>query len=386
MADLPVPIPKRFRDQFSAHSIRMRIADRSFISLQSHKKTNEDCSLTREIHGGAIILLLCLLLIPTVFAHAPLGIGDNESIDRATVIPDPTKSWALYAHLNSDGDAQYYTFNTTTGQKIHVMMYKSTRPEDATFTPRVVIIGPSVIAQGNIPSKITIPSGLDAQLVNQTEPQPTYEPFSPSTFIGLADATIENPIAGQYYVVVYEQSDTPRGGNYGLAIGDRESYTVDEWILIPFNLMNIYQWEGQSLTMVLAPMIATLLLGVVLVVWRLRKQGSLSNPMALLGAVAGLTFIGTGVTVICQMLLAAMRVAIGTEAVITLIFAIVPLIIGLVTFRLSIKDSFKASIKKRIYYIILGIAALFIWSGLIIGPVLTIVASIMPTPIRKDNA
>jgi uncharacterized membrane protein YuzA (DUF378 family) len=86
------------------------------------------------------------------------------------------------------------------------------------------------------------------------------------------------------------------------------------------------------------------------------------------------------------MLLAATHVALGMEAIITLIFAIVPLIIGLVTLRLSIKDSHKASIKKRIYYIILGIAALFIWSGLIIVPVLTLVASIMPTPIRKDSA
>ncbi len=103
------------------------------------------------------VTFVCLLLIQAVFAHAPLGTGDNESIDKATVIPDPTKSWALYSQLSSDGDAQYYTFNITTGQKIHVMMYKSTRPEDATFTPRLVIIGPNVTAQGNITSKITVP-------------------------------------------------------------------------------------------------------------------------------------------------------------------------------------------------------------------------------------
>ena len=337
----------------------------------------------RILIASTALAVTLFLLLPLVMAHAPLGTGDNESIDKATVIPDPTKSWALYSQLNSDGDAQYYTFNITSGQKIHVMMYKSTRPEDATFTPRLVIIGPNVMAQGNIPSKITIPSGLSAQLVNQTEPQPTYEPFSPSTFIGLADETMENPTAGQYYVVVYEQSDAPKGGNYGLAIGDRETYTIDEWILIPFNLMNIYQWEGQSLVLLLAPMIAALAVGFILVTWRWRKQNNLTNPMAWLGAVAGIMFIGTSATTFLELLVAATKVTVGTEAIITLIFALIPLVLGIVTLRLSIRNSQQASLKKRIYYVILGIAALFIWAGLIIGPILAIVASLMPTSVKK---
>jgi hypothetical protein len=69
-------------------------------------------------------------------AHAPLGSGDNESFDKATVIPDQTKSWAIYAELHSDGDAQYYTLNITTGQKIHAMLFKSMRSEESGFTPR----------------------------------------------------------------------------------------------------------------------------------------------------------------------------------------------------------------------------------------------------------
>jgi hypothetical protein len=343
-------------------------------------------SLKKKILIAATtVTVMLFLLMPLVMAHAPLGTGDNESIDKATVIPDPTKSWALYSQLNSDGDAQYYTFNVTVGQKIHVTMYKSTRKEDTSFNPRLVIIGPNVTTQGTIPSKITIPSGSNALLVNPTEPQPTYEPFSPSTFIGLADETLENPTSGTYYLVVYEQSEAPKGGNYGLAVGDRETYTIDEWILIPFNLMKIYQWEGQSLTLILTPMIAALVLGIILVTWRLRKQGNLANPMAWLGAVAGLTFIGTAASTLYQMLAAAMHVTLGVEAIITIIFAIVPLAIGLVTLRLSVKDSLKAGMKKRIYYVILGLAALFMWAGLIIGPILAIAASIMPTRIKKKE-
>jgi hypothetical protein len=318
--------------------------------------------------------------------HAPLGTGDNESIGKATVIPDPTKSWALFSQLNSDGDAQYYTFNVTGGQKIHVTMYKSMRPEDATFNPGLVIIGPEVAAQGIIPVNITIPEGSNARLASQTQPTPTYEPFSPSTFIGLADETLDNPTPGTYYVVVYEQSNVPKGGHYGLAIGDRETYTLDEWILIPFNLMNIYQWEGESLTLILTPMIAALIVGIILVTWRFKKQGDLANPMAWLGAIAGLTFIGTAATTLYQILAAATHVAVGAEVIVTLIFAIVPLAIGLAALRLSIKNSDKASLKKRIYYIILGLAALFMWAGLIIGPIIAIVASIMPTSLRRRQS
>ena len=332
-----------------------------------------------------VTLILASIMLPLVAAHAPLGTGDNESIDKATVIPDPTKSWALYSALNKDGDAQYYTFNVTAGQTIHVTMYKSMRDQDVTFVPRLIIVGPNVTTQGNIPSKITVPSGLNAQLVNQTAPTPTFEPFSPGTFTGFPDTTLENPTPGKYYLVVFEQSDAPKGGNYGLAIGDREIYTIDEWFLIPFNLMNIYQWEGQNLALILTPMITTLIVGVILVAWQLRRRCGLANPLAWLGAIAGLTFIGTSATTLGELISCATKVSVGVEAVITLIFALVPLALGLVAVRLSIKNSQKATFRKRIYFVILGVAALFIWAGLIVGPILAIITAVMPTILRKKN-
>jgi hypothetical protein len=268
---------------------------------------------------------------------------------------------------------------------IHVTMYKSMRDQDVTFIPRLIIIGPNITIQGTIPSKITVSSGLNAQLVNQTAPTPTFEPFSPGTFTGLADTTLENPTPGKYYLVVFEQSNTPKGGNYGLAIGDRETYTIDEWILIPFNLMNIYQWEGQNLALILTPMITTLIVGVILVAWQLRRRCDLANPMAWLGAITGLTFIGTAATTIGELISCATKVSVGVEAVITLIFALVPLALGLFALRLSIKNSQKATLRKRIYFVILGVAALFMWAGLIIGPILAIITAVMPTILRKKK-
>lgn len=333
----------------------------------------------------SISILSFFLLVPSSMAHAPLGSGDNESIDRATAIPDPTKSWAIYAELHSDGDPQYYTFNITAGQKIHVMLFKSMRSEESDFLPRLVIIGPNITEQGTIPTyvNVTIPSGAHARVVESTQPTATYEPFSPSSFYSLSDETIDSPVQGTYYVVVYEQSSTPTGGHYGLAIGDRETYGVDEWILIPFNLLSIYQWEGQSLTVVLAPMIVTLVVGIILIAWKLKKQGTLVNVMAWLGILAGLLFIGSGATILYQMFSSLMRTSLGPEVAITLMFALIPVLLGIVALRLSLKNIDKASARKRIYFVILGVVALFMWAGLLVGPALAIVASIMPTRSKK---
>jgi hypothetical protein len=330
-----------------------------------------------------VVLLIISFGLPLVLAHAPLGTQDNESIGKATVIPDPTKSWALYSALNIDGDPQYYTFNISAGQTIHVLMYKSLRAEDANFTSVLVLLGQNVNATGDVPSKITVPAKYDAQLIHPTTPQPSYEPFSPGILAYVTDLTLSNAATGQYYLVVYEASSNPTGGHYGLAIGDRETYTIDEWVLIPFNLISIYQWEGQSLALIFIPMIATLILGLVFVAWRQRRRCDLANPMAWLAAIAGLTFMGTAASTFFQLLFGATQVSVGADVLITIVFATIPLILGVAALRIALNNSSKATTRKRIYFIILGVAALFIWAGLIIGPILAILAALMPTKIRK---
>jgi hypothetical protein len=262
-------------------------------------------------------------------------------------------------------------------------MYKSLRTEDANFAPVLILLGQNVNAAGDIPSKVIVPAEYKAQLIHPTTPEPSYEPFSPGILAYVTDLTISNASAGQYYLVIYEASSNPTGGHYGLAIGDRETYTIDEWVLIPFNLISIYQWEGQSLALIVAPLVATLIIGLALVVRRQRRQCDLANPMAWLAAIAGLTFIGTAASTFFQLLFAATQVSVGVDVIITIVFAAIPLIIGFVTLRIALKNSSKATVRKRIYFIILGVAALFIWAGLLIGPILAIVAALIPSKIRK---
>lgn len=327
----------------------------------------------------AILLLvfafLCLLSVSGALAHAPLKPGRNESLDTATLIPDPTKSWAIYGDLHEGGEAQYYHFNITEGQRIHVMLFKSTNPEDAEFLPGFVLMGPKISEQGDVPDYVETPSGSKALVVEGEQPaQVSYEPFSPSSFYSLADATLDAPSSGTYYVAVYEPS---HGGHYGLAIGDRETYSLDEWILISLNLISVYQWERQSLAVIFAPLGATLAIGLGLMVWQLRDRAITYTFFVWTAALAGLLFLGTGVMALFQMALTLTQAPLVPEIVITIILALVPILLGVGVLRVVLISGEKVDIRKRVYLVILGILALFAWAGLLVGPALAIIASVL---------
>ncbi len=330
-----------------------------------------------------IRLLFCFLLflvlacsVPHSLAHSPLGSGDNESLDTATVVSDPLKSWAIYAELHEGGEAQYFRFDIERGQKIHVMLFKPTDDGLADFLPGFVLMGPGLTEQGEHPDYVQEPSDVEHQVFEGTQASKvTYEPFSPSTFYSLAEADLQAPATGTYYVAVYESS---RGGRYGLAIGDIESYTLNEWILIPISLLSVYQWAGQSLAVVLAPLIMVLAFGIVLVMWLRYGRAKHTGRLNWLGVLAGLLFIGTAMIVLTQMVLALLQTGLVSEVVVTIVFVIVPLVLGLATLRLSLKATDEIRTGTRIYLMILGLVALFLWAGLLIGPVVAIIAALLP--------
>ena len=122
---------------------------------------------------------------------------------------------------------------------------------------------------------------------------------------------------------------------------------------------------------------------IILVAWRLRKQSQMGNPFSWVGALAGLFLIGSGADTLLQMILAISATKVGAEAFVTLIFAFLPIALGLLTIRLSLFNQSKTSIRSRVYLIIMGVASLFLWAGLFIGPILAFTTAIMPTKLGK---
>ena len=193
-------------------------------------------------------------------------------------------------------------------------------------------------------------------------------------------------MTGTYYVAVY---DAANGGAYGLAIGERETYAPIEYVLIPYNVFQVHLWEGQNPLVVLAPLYLVVIVGLGILIMRSDLHASLRSPFTLLGTLAGLIFIGTGAYTLAQMLLAISRSSVESEAIITLVLVLVPIILGILALRVALRRREHTGIGPRAAIAILGIIALFAWTGLYVGPALALLASIMPAlsviPAKKAS-
>jgi hypothetical protein len=89
-------------------------------------------------------------------------------------------------------------------------------------------------------------------------------------------------------------------------------------------------------------------------------------------------FIGTGLTVLSQMIISLTHAPIGTDVFITLMFAVIPILLGIGTIRVSSRSREKFGLRTRLTLILLGLLSLFAWAGLIIGAVLAMAAGLIP--------
>ena len=325
-----------------------------------------------------MILIYCIFSIPSVSGHSPLISGDTGLLDEAMFIPNPTKSWAIYGELHEGREMNYYRFQIKTGQNIYISLMKPAGPKYKEFMPGFILMGPGLNNRGNIPDYVEKPALANAVVVQGVQPaEATYEPFAPSSFYQLAELNIPAPESGTYYIVVFEPL---QGGHYSLAIGQSEAFSLFEWILIPVSLLSIYQWEGQSLIMILIPVVVIPALGLILL-WK--KNWIAKTLFEWTGIMAGFLFIGTGFSVIFQMVLALSRTSLVQEAAITVILAFFPILLGIGAIRIVMENRERIDVRKRIYLAILGIFALFVWAGFMVGPVLAMLASV--TPARKKE-
>jgi hypothetical protein len=326
------------------------------------------------------VLSLPCIAIP-VLAHAPLTTGNNEDLASATFIPDPAKSWALYAELHEGGEAQYYRFDIREGERIYVSLFTTAAPEDETFVPELVLMGPGIPEMDPVPPFVeTPPQGGILSVQGSRSSETTFEGFSPGVFVELAEISQEAPSNGTYYIAVF---DPVRGGHYGLAVGYRESFTLSEWILIPFSLLPIYVWERQNPAAILAPAIAVFVMGTILI-FLTQKGKSLLDTAGWIAAAAGLLFLGTGVTVFSQLMYALSRASPDSFVIVTILLALIPVILGLTTLRLAFRFAGRWTTRSRVWLFVLATLGIVAWSGYVMGPILAAVAGIVPS-FRKTR-
>jgi hypothetical protein len=320
------------------------------------------------------LFLVILLLAGTgiVSAHAPLSVGSNEDIANATLISSPEKSFVIYTELHESGEAQYYRFPMQKGGNLYGSLQV---PGPDSMVPDIVIIGPGIESTGNVPSFIEIPAGSGAMVIQGTSPgKPSYEPFTPQPIYEVARYNVTVPRDGDYYIAVYG----PSGGKYSLAPGFQEQFTPAEWLLIPWSVVSIHIWEGQSPWVVFAPMILIVIGGLALMGIYRKQLGFPQDRIQWLILISGLLYLGGAAMTALQIVHAVRVTGYTNEVIVTLIFIAGPIILGIFAIMEGIRwlkpDSL---LKTGTKMVVIGVLGLLVWAGLIIGPVLALVSGIL---------
>jgi len=220
---------------------------------------------------------------------------------------------------------------------------------------------------------------------DRTAAAATSEPFGPSSFIELAEINLTAPEAGRYYAAVFSNASTRPGnnisagaggsGHYGLAVGYKEEFSFTDRFVTPLRLISVYLWEGQSLSMILIPYLLAEAIAL-LFFWR----GSRRTSFCLAGLLAGFLFLATSASAFNQMAFSLTRAPLGPEVYITLAIGLFHALLGVAAIRLARGE---AGILQRALLAVIGTIALLAGSGLIIGPMLSMAASFLPS--RSGN-
>lgn len=324
-----------------------------------------------------VLLILSFMVIPAVLAHVPKTAEGNASLETAKHVHDPTKSWVIYSELKKGEEAHYYEIKLEEDEGLRCSILV---PNEG-FVPDLIIMGPQFSNSSDIPNHIEIPDGYGYKVIEGEKGEREYEPFTPGSYYYPAEYDEEVDRSATYYVVV---SDETSSGKYGLAVGYEERYGLIEWIRVPVDVVNIHIWEGQPVWLIFSPIFITSLLGAIYFIWA--KQNKAPLPTYLGGwltSIAGLLYIGTGGMMLLQMITASIKANPGAALIVTIVFTIIPLSLGLFTFSLGIKMKEPIDIKERAKMVVISLLALVTWTGLIIGPIIALIGSILPTKNKK---
>ncbi|MDO8056352.1 MAG: hypothetical protein Q6361_05775, partial [Candidatus Hermodarchaeota archaeon] len=243
------------------------------------------------------------------------------------------------------------------------------------FQPRLALMGPGLANLSTPPVYLEIPTGASVMILEPTTPHPEFEGFTPTSFLELYDLDISAPTTGRYFLAYYEPTMT---GNFAVAIGYEETFTFVEWVTVPFTALITHTWNYQSPLTLLAPVLLTMLLGFLFIYLRYPLLRTRNQFLTWLGLTAGLLFIASGVFIFYQLVLALLQVPANLLIGVTIAFGSFPLILGFLTLRTCLSAEWTRKPRQLLVLIILGVLALFLWAGWILGPVLLIITATLP--------
>lgn len=322
-----------------------------------------------------IIALIAVLLLASApaSAHSPLFPVENHSIESAMTIDNPAKSRAIYHDLEGD-EASYYRLEMHTGERIFLQVFTPISPQDG-FVPSLALLSPGEGSNGTLPPFVEVPNGYHYDVVPGDEgAKGELEPFTPGPLFIMAEIDTLASSDGLYYAVVFSDY---KGGNYAIAIGYLEEFKAGEILALPMDLLTIYQWEGQTLWQALLPFLLVLAMGLALAYYGHRKMGKPSTWVKWLAVVSSLAFLGSAVSVMVQLAFSFTRVPVSSLAMLSLIFALAYLAMGLVMGRFAFKRK-DLTVGNRVVFVVVALLGLGMWGGMYLGPILALVVALSP--------
>jgi hypothetical protein len=326
-----------------------------------------------------LVLILCLAL--PVQAHVPVNADGNSDISTALSVENPAKSYIIYGHLHEAGEVAWYKLHVNPGERLVLSLMTSGYD---TSIPDMIIMSPGTdgSSEGSSPT-INIPHGYTSQIIRgRPSEKAEYEPFSPAAIFEVASYSQEIDTPGLRYLAVVSPTDETR---YSIAIGYKEEFTPSEWVLVPVSVISIYLWEGQSILTILAPFLAVVILGFVVISRRQKRNGLYLTPSCWLATSAGLCYLGGAAILLVQMVRALVITGFSSSIALTLVFASAPVVLSVWALRKARSRSIR-TILDRGSLLLIGILGFVFWAGVLIGPVLAIGAAVIPEHLPSHRA
>jgi hypothetical protein len=324
------------------------------------------------------VLVCALVLIVPASGHVPVSADNNDNINAAFFLEKPIKSYAIYGHLHDAGEVAYYQFRMNAGDRLSLSLMTSGYNKPV---PDLIVMSPGMQQPlDEIPSTISVPAGYGTEIIKGQKPlHAEYEPFSPGAIFKVATYSKEITTPGIYYVAVVSPADETR---YSIAVGYLEEFSPGEWVLIPINVMSTHLWEGQSIIAILAPFLAVVVFGFIIIARREQRKGTNPRIAFWLTTVAGLFYMGGAAITVMQMIRAMGIAGPSPAIVLTLFFALIPIVLGLWALRIA-RSPAPRSLQDRIFLVLIGVLGLVFWAGLVVGPVIAFIAAVSPATLQN---
>jgi len=337
------------------------------------------------------------VLAAPALAHVPAFGADNDDPGNATLVPNPTKSWAYYDRLEAGG-AAYYEATYLQGEQLYLSTYtpsRNLRPSLVVLAPRggTGETGPDDGGESRspdaVPDAVEVPEGYEATVIEGERAEgPEFEPFTPGAYVYTAsvDRTVER--AGTYLIAIYDADG--RAGPVGLAIGRTESFTPVEYLTVPVDALAIHAWEGDSPLLIWGPGLLVALGGIAVLRRRLDGQPAGSSvarrghagreyPIARWAVgLAAVAIFATTAMLGTQFAVALATAGPSVGAVLTTALVLIPGAIAAWLGRVATAEELELTRRHRVTLLLAGAGCLATWAGLVVAPLVPMGLALLP--------